>query len=451
MPGLTHALDIARRAMAAQQSIMSVIGHNVANANTPGYTRQVANLAAEVPSQWGTVSFGNGVSIESVQRKRDVCLDQELRLDMAGLGRWQCRAGRLTALEDMINEPSDASLGAAMDAFWNSWSELSSDPDDMTRRAAVREQGRSLSASFQNLVQRLGQVGRGIDSEIQIRAAEFNLILSNLRELNVQVRETELRGLTANDLRDRRDLLLDQMSQLAPVTYSESDDGVLSVRLATTLVLNLTVYRPLEALVEEELAGGGRITLQIEGQGSLEFEGGSLGGLIEMRRETIPALIEEIDLLASDMISGINGLHRAGPSRVDFFAGTGAEDMAVSAEIEENLEAINTSTSGLPGDNDIALAITQLRDSRIVAMGTATPREYWDSVVGRLGVTSRQAQFQEESLTLTTQALEQRRRAGSGVSLDEEMANILIAQQAFVAAVRVYEAVGDMMDVLMGI
>lgn len=449
MPGLSHTLDIARRAMSTQQSVMSVIGHNIANVNTPGYSRQVARLAPEPASAWELQSFGNGVGIDAVQRKRDLCLDSEIRQDMANLGRWSQRASRMELLEDVIAEPSEIGLSATMDAFWAAWSELSSAPDDMTRHATVRENGRLLAYRFQTLVDRFERTGEDIDSEIVTRVDEFNLILGDVGNLNTLIKESELRGVSSNDLRDRRDLLLDQMSALAPITYVERDDGVVTIRLDHVNILDEATQRSLVAATGASADGSGAVTLEIEGGFTPVVESGELGGLLELRSETIPDFIAEVNTLAGAVIEQVNAIHRTGPSQVDFFSGTDASTIAVSVEIENDIRLINSSTSGLPGDNDIALAISQLSDARIISGNTTSPREYWDSVVGRLAVASREAQFQEESLSLTTQTLTTRRESSSGVSLDEEMAEILIAQQSYMAAVKVFEAASDMMDQLM--
>jgi flagellar hook-associated protein 1 FlgK len=176
-----------------------------------------------------------------------------------------------------------------------------------------------------------------------------------------------------------------------------------------------------------------------------------IGGLLEIRHESLPAFMGELDTLAAGVIESVNQLHAAGPSGVEFFAGSAAEDIQVGTAIESDLQKINTSTSGLPGDNDIALAIADLRTAPVLAGGTTSLHEYWDASVGRLGVTSREAQFQEESRTLTTEALRQQRASQSGVSIDEELTKMLVVQQAYQAAVRVFQTAEDMMDVLMNI
>lgn len=437
--------------MMTQQSVLSVISHNVANANTTGYTRQVARLSAIEPAVRETLSYGNGVQIDGIDRKRDRVLDSELRQSLSDLGRWGARTSRMETLEGIINEPSDSGLNAALDEFWNSWSELSSDPDDQTRRAAVREQGRVLAYRMNTMYDRIQQTAVDVDSEIVTRVNEFNLLLGDLRNLNTLIKESTLQGDSANDLRDRRDLLLDEINQLAPVSTSEREDGTVAVRLGHTVVLDESQYRPLEARIIHGESGGQSVEVTLPNDAVPEIASGQIGGLIELRDETVPGLLADIDTLATSLIEEVNALHSAGPSGVGFFSGTGAGDLVVAAPIEEDIGNINSSTSGLAGDNDIALAIAQLGDARLLESGTLSLHDYWGNVVGGLGVASREASFQQESLTVTTDALKQRRDSIGSVSLDEEMTNVLAAQQAYLAAVKIFQAAEDMMDTLMAI
>lgn len=451
MPGLSHTLDIASRALATQQSVMSVLGHNVANANTEGYTRQIARTSAIAPSAWEVHSYGNGVEISEVQRKRDNSLDNELRRDSTELGRWSARSRRLSRLEAVINEPSEGGLSATMDAYWAAWSDLSNDPSSITRRSTVREQGEILGYRFNTMVAQIDQITSDIDTEIRTRANEFNLQLGELYGLNTMIVEAKLRGMEPNDLVDRKDMILDTMSELAGISYGDREDGSFYIRLGNVLILDSTIHRPIRIVEASQSSGSNKLKIELETLGEIEVDDGILGGLIELREETIPDTLAKIDELAVAIIDNVNALHRTGPSRTDFFAGTGAADIGLAVELEDSLNNLNGSTSGLPGDNDIALGVAGLRNNKILGHGTYSPNEHWNSVVGHVGIMTREATFQEEGFTLTTEALIQERSSLSGVSLDEEMGNIIIAQQAYMAAVKLYGIAAEMLDALLAI
>jgi len=260
-----------------------------------------------------------------------------------------------------------------------------------------------------------------------------------------------MRGLGARDLEDRRDALLDQLAQVAEISYGEKESGEFYLRVNGKRLLDETTFRPLELVRTEISETESTFGIRISTGATVEIDKGSLGALFELHDETLPDFMTQVDTLAKSLIENINAVHRSGPSRADFFSGTDAASMALSADVAENLNAINTSTSGLAGDNDIALALAQMRDAPVLTDGTASPIEYWNSVVGRVGVVSREAQIQEETLSLTTRALEERREQDGGVSLDEEMANMIQTQQAYIAAVRLFEVASDLMETLTNI
>jgi flagellar hook-associated protein 1 FlgK len=450
MPGLTQTLEIARRAMAAQQAAMAVIGHNIANANSPGYTRQTARLVAEVASRADRISYGNGVSVEAVLRQRDTSLDGTVRHELAAAGHWSQRASILASLEQVLGEPSEDGLGAALDGFWGAWGDLADDPDGTAARLGVREQGRVVVDRLRGLHTRIAQTAPAVDEQLRSQTIEFNRLLGDLRTVSLQINEAELGGASANDLLDRRDLLLDQINAIAPVRFVTGEGGSFSLRVGGKLVLDRTLMRPLEAAVET-VDGNPRVRLQMAGGDGVTIEGGAIGALVDLRDETVPQLLGELDLLAADLIQQVNAVHRNGPSRNAFFEGSAAGDIRLAAAIEADVRAIDSSTTGLPGDNDIALAMTALRDARFVDGGSATVGEYWAGMVTRLGLASREAEFQSESLDATVQSLQARRSETGGVSLDEEMASLLEMQQAYIAAVRLFEMTSEMMDVLLGV
>lgn len=436
--------------MAAQQSVLTVVGHNIANANTPGYTRQIGHLSALKPSTYAGITHGNGVVFDSVMRNRSAALDAEYRNETSLHSYWDTRAGELGRLEQALGEPSDNGLAAVLDDYFSAWADLSNDPSATTRRATVREQGRVLSDRFRGMARQLGRMEEEIRTEIGIQVDQFNLVLSEIRDLTTSIRASGLRGIGTSDLLDKRDALLDELAQTAEIAYGERENGDFYLRMDGKLILDETTYHPLE-LVQDDRGEATTFFLRIGTGAKVEVEQGSLGALFELHDDTVPDFQASLDTLASGVIHNVNAIHRTGPSGADFFAGTGAADMTLSVDLENSLSELNTSTSGLAGDNDIALALAELRDAKVMNGNTSTLGEFWNGVIGSTGVASREAQMQSETLSLTKSALEERREESGGVSLDEEMANLIQTQQAYIAAVRLFEIVGDMMDRLTSI
>ncbi len=445
MPGLSHTLDVARRAMAAQQSVLTVVGHNISNANTPGYTRQIGHLSTLRPSTFSGITYGNGVVFDSVMRNRSAALDAEYRNETSLHSYWDTRAGELVRLEQALGEPSDSGLAAVLDDYFSAWADLSNDPSATTRRATVREQGRVLSDRFRSMARQLTRMEEEIRTEIGIQVDQFNLTLSEIRDLTMSIRASDLRGIGSSDLLDKRDALLDELARTAEIAYGERENGDFYLRMDGKLIFDETTFRPLE-LLQDDRGAETTFFLRIGTGARVDVSQGSLGALFELHDETLPGFQENLDALAKGVIQNVNAIHGTGPSGADFFVGTGAADVTVSTELEDSLAQLNTSTSGLAGDNDIALALAELRDAKVMSGNTSSLGEFWNGVVGSTGVASREAQMQSETLTLTRSALEERREESGGVSLDEEMANLIQTQQAYIAAVRLFEIVGDMMD-----
>ena len=273
-------------------------------------------------------------------------------------------------------------------------------------------------------------------AELQVQLAyevdSFNDKLERLESISRQLVDAEKSGAMANDLRDQRDRLLDEMSLLADISWHEQGDGSLTLRVGNRVVLDAVTREPLSV---NRLAG--------------DVTGGSIGALLELREETLPQMGSDLDLLAADLVQQVNARHRTGPSRGDFFSGSSAGEIAVAAEIVNDPLAINASTSGEAGENDIALAIAQLQSERIISGGRMTTSEYWGALVSQLGVMTQEARFQEENGEMVTEATKAQRESVQGVSLDEEMANMVSTQHAYLAAARVFDVASQMLETLM--
>lgn len=434
MPGLTSTLDIARRALMAHQSVMSVIGHNIANAGVAGYTRQVAHLTTETPQQWGGRSWGTGVTLATITQRRSLFLDRRLRSELSSLGGWGTRARVLGQVEGLFNETGETGFSASLDAYFSAWSDLSTQPEDMALRSQVVTQGQLLAERLNRIDASLTEIAGGLEAQIDLELADFNHKLAQIEDLSSQISASNLEAGEANDLVDRRNALLDELSQIADVQWSDLSGSGFTVRVSGRLVLDASGARPLS-----------RQTLR-EG-----LSGGSLGALMELRDETLPGLRSRLDTLASDLIQQVNALHRAGPSQVDFFSGSDAGDIAVNATLVHDLGALNVSSSGIAGENDIALAIAQLRDARVIDELGMTPDEFWSAFVGQVGMLSAEAIAQTENSEWSVAAAENARAAETGVSIDEELTQMISTQNAYLAAARVLDTASQMMDALLAI
>ncbi|KIL49913.1 flagellar hook-associated protein FlgK [Jeotgalibacillus soli] len=226
-----QGLEAAKRAIFTQQSALYTTGHNIANANTPGFSRQRVDFKAtdgfptaafnrpEMPGQVGT-----GVEAGAIQRYRDTFLDSQYRQQNTGLGYWSSQASALHRMEEVMNEPSEQGLAKVMDQFWSSLEDLSVYPEDAGARAVVLQRGQALAETFNYLDNRLNVNKTDIGSQIDNTSFEVNGILRQIHALNTQIGEIEPNGYLPNDLYDQRDTLIDDLSKhlSIKVTYTSS-------------------------------------------------------------------------------------------------------------------------------------------------------------------------------------------------------------------------------------
>ncbi|MGB9808680.1 MAG: flagellar hook-associated protein FlgK, partial [Caldanaerobacter sp.] len=222
-----QGLEIAKTGLFVSQKALEVTGHNIANANTPGYTRQVVDMASIAPpttfgmyDQWGK-AIGEGVKIVDIRQIRDQFLDNQYRRENKFLGEWETKAEVLSAIENILNEPSSSGITAVLNDFFNSLQELSKNPESLTVRAEVRERAIALADTFNTVYQHLYDKLNELNSTIQSRIAEINSYAERISRLNGEIYRFELSGQIANDLRDQRNLLIDQLSKLVNITTYE--------------------------------------------------------------------------------------------------------------------------------------------------------------------------------------------------------------------------------------
>ena len=456
MSSTGRILDIARRALSAQQTGINVTAHNIANVNTPGYSRQRVELASTTPSQtdWGLI--GTGVSVDGVSRIRDGFIDSELRMEQQNLGRWEYRERVFSEIEDIFNEPSDSGLAAVMNSFWDSWAELANNPQSGSARQSVVQVGEHLVNTFNHLHKRLTDLQENLDNELNVGIEKVNAILHQVADLNEKIATAEGSGIVANDYRDRRDHLLEELSGLVGIGITEKNDGMVTVTLSGRILVERDAVNELGTLER----GINYIAVSdptwTPDRSIISLEGGRLQSIIEMRDEVIVEQYEKLDELANTLVEQVNALHQTGyglngSTGIDFFDSntTGARNIALDANILGDTDRIAASSDGSPGDGSIALQIFDLREAKIMSDDSVTADDYFAAMMGTLGVRSQEAMFMRENQELMVEQLNIQQSSVSGVSLDEEMTNLIRYQHAYEAAARLVTTVDEMMKAVL--
>jgi len=445
-------LELLRRALAAQQRAMDVIGHNIANVNTRGYTRQEVVLSSQPPpgslSRFGTTLLvGGGVRLASIRQARDAFLDRQLRSAQQNSAEWKARADFWSQVEAVFPEPSDVGLGELLARFWNAWQEVSLNPESLGARTSLAQQAQMLADALRQSAERLLELRRHLDAVATGHVQRINQISRELANLNTQISRLELSGQRALDLRDHRERLLAELEELADVTYTETETGELLVYLQGRELVG-PGGRSTEIRVEPPPPGGVHRFRWPDGE-DLGVRRGTLAAVLQARDTEVAALQERLDTLARNLIERVNDLHDDGfdldglPGGV-FFEGSDARTIRLAEVIREDPRRIAASEAPAePGNGNIALRVAQLR-------GRDDLDGLYRMLVTEVGVRAQEASRQVAYQDLLTDQLRLRREEVSGVSLDEEMTNMLRSQHAYEAAARMVRAVDEMIQTLLG-
>ncbi|WP_128896374.1 flagellar hook-associated protein FlgK [Longirhabdus pacifica] len=503
-----HTLTTARRALFTQNTAIATLSHNIANADTEGFTRQRVNMKATTPIEaFGLMrstspgQLGTGVEVSSISRLREGFLDSQFRNESKELGSWSVQMDTLGKLETVVNEPSDSGIREVMDEFWKAWSVLSSDistkSEELAARTVLKEKTIALTSAFNLMSRQLTELSTDLTSNIGVKATQVDTLSSSIATLNDEIQRLELLGDNANDLRDQRDLLTDELSEIVNITVTENDQGYTIQMGGITLTDGENSIPVDAAFLESAVTSGDLISGEVKGmiesrdryvsdmQVQLDKMVDTLvNGEVEV---TIPkgsvlppgSIFDGIDYsgtLNSDItvtVKGINGLHRLGYHfnspyvGGDFFttkdgsANFTAANIELNPDIVENanliatsmrIETVNGNVEVIKGNNTLALLMSELKagkfavNDQTTGVNEATIDDYFASIVGELAVESEEAQRQTSNYVIIVEQVEMRRQAISGVSINEEMTNMIQFQQAYNAAARTVTAFDEMLD-----
>ncbi|GAX88895.1 flagellar hook-associated protein FlgK [Effusibacillus lacus] len=443
-----HGLEAMKRALYTQQTALNTVSHNVANANTEGYSRQVVDMSAFHPLQYPAMSrgteagqLGQGSWVDSIRRMRDQYLDRQYRNESSLMGQWEVKRENLDKIDAILNEPSDTSLSTVINEFFKSWHDLSESPDSVSAKKVVRQTAISLVETFQHVAARLNTLDNDINLSITSKASEVNSLISEINDLNGKIKTLEMLGDNANDLRDQRDLLVDKIAEMIDVSVTDGPDGY---TLKTTAPAPNTVTLLDSTTGTMSPLDPSTISVATFSIGGTQVTSGELRGMLESKK-SIGDYLTQLDTLANGIINSVNGVH---PS---FFIGTGAATMDLDPTIKASETNIQSGTSGNAGDNSIALQVAGLINSKIFdsnSDGTVdtTFEDFFQSMISQLGVEQRHAEYMEQNQGAIVTQISNQRHSISDVSIDEEMANMIKFQHAYNAAARVITTIDSILD-----
>ncbi len=441
MPAIStfFGLETTLRGLLAQQGALDVTSHNIANANTLGYSRQEAVFSSSDPLQVvdgarlsTLASMGTGVDIQSYRRIRDQFLDLQYRAQNMVLGQQSTTSDAMSQVETALQEPGNNGLAYQLGKFWSAWSDLSNDPTSSGARQSLVDQANGVAETLHSLDSQLTGAATQASTEYSSLTApggEIDQDAAELANLNRSIKLAVAAGDKPNDLMDKRDQLLDKLSGLGQVSVTDLGNGSISVNFgdaANPLVNDTTVNWPQ--------------TLNNAGPPPTSA-GGKLGALNDIFKTggTVDSLRSDLNGIAGNLASSVNAIYNQGPpSGVDFFtvgaAGTEAATIAV------NVTPATLNPNSPTGTGDIAAQIANLRGG--------TTDSLYSAYVTRIGSMVQDASRKQSTAQSLVNSVDSNRQSTSGVSMDEEMTNMIKFQRAYQASARAMSTMDELLDIL---
>lgn len=468
MMGLYGTLNLGTRALQAQSQGMSVAGQNLANVNNPAYTRQrlLVQTTAALPTAIG--AQGTGISAVAIQRIHNALLDRQIQGETSVTGFWGAQQIALQAAQTNLGEALNGStsgangtsattglgaqstLAADLDALFNEFHNLAATPTSLSQRAVLLNKAQNLAAQFNQTDARLAGLTQSLNDSVAADTAQATDLLQSVARLNEQIRRAEAgNGGSANDLRDLRQQKLESLATLTNLDTSEDPDGQVNIAIGGNL---LVAGNQVLATLQAYDAGGGRQMIRTSDGTALTLTGGSLQGTMDARDGALATLRGGLNTLASTLATEVNNVHRAGfnlngGTGADFFTGNSAGTLRVNAALLNDpalLQASGSATAA--GNNRNALALAGLASQTFAALGGLTFSASYARSVTSLGESLVTANGHVEDQALVAGMLQRQRSAVSGVSIDEEMTDLVKYQKAFQASARIISTVDEMLN-----
>jgi flagellar hook-associated protein 1 FlgK len=456
---LLRMLTFASRSLEAQRFGLDVTGQNIANVNTAGYTRRVIDFAAVPPVE--RESAGGGVEVLAVRSLRDQLLARRLLAEYSAEQRESVLVDVLGVVEVALGAAGE-SLDGRLDDFFDAWAGLADAPTSVTARQEVVGQGQSLAAAFHDMFDRLSAAVADTDQRVRTTVDQINGLAGRVASLNRALSETAPGTGEALYLRDELHQGVEQLASLVDVRAVQRADGGFDVELAGS-GRPLVIGEHAHALEVTDRAGSGLAEISSAGVVvTASISGGALGGLLKVRDGNLPSYLAALDELAYAVAERVNDLHDDGVDANGVAGGAFFDPLASEAGAAEAIEvraALSASggeallaaaaPGGGVGDNTNARALARLRDARVLAGGAATLGEGWAQIVYRVGRDTSAAREELASRAEVVLQIRNLQDSVSGISLDEEAANMLRFQRAYEANARYLRAIDDTLDVLM--
>jgi len=461
MSGITNLFNIGSSALFAYQKALSVTGQNLSNVNTPGYSRQDAVLAETLPMNDRPGQIGTGVQVTEVKRQVDAFVNQQLTLSQQQLGEFSASNDALNTIQALFSDTQSTTIGSALNDFFSALQDVATSPSDVAARTVALSKAQALVNQFHQNDTQLTDEQHSLDQSVGQAVTDINSYTTQIAQLNDQIAQAEASGQHANDLRDQRDRVLNSLSNLINVSSVEDATGQVSVFTGQgQQLVGKNISQALSVVANSSNRGFLDVEYTIGGTTSTlnaVITGGRLKGLLDARDQVIPSLQSQLNTLAQQVVTQVNTQHQAGfgldgSTGVNFFApsGTTAGTMAVAITNGQKIAASSTA-AGVPGNNVNALALVSLQTATVAGLSGVTFNAYYQSTAASIGSQASQASQNLKAQQLLDTQLQAHRAEISGVSMDQELINMMQYQRAFQAASRIVTTADTLMQTILSL
>ncbi len=449
---ISSIFDLARRSLAVYQYAMDATSHNIANSSNPDYSRQQVIFSTERPLNLNNFTLGMGVKIDQLLRVRDDMTDRQIRTNNQNLSFNSKQSEILGQVETLFSEPSDLGLSSLTTDFFNSWNELAVTPNSQALRQEVVR-------SAQRLADKVGSINDGLKStksdllnEAKGKVDEINASLKQIQAINQQIYESQAAGYGVNDLLDQRDKLLGTLSQDVNINVTYDSDNMANVSIGGVFAADRVSATEFKLGTNND-----KLTLvTIDGNNSSKLTGGELYGITNNYSTNIPKYQDNIDSLVNALVSRVNAVHQQGytitdppVTNVNFFEGYENGVLKINNDILQDTSNIAVSADGTEGNGDIAVAIAGISEQQI--FNGMTISDGYSTLVSQIGTDKLSADQSLEANQMIDQQLQQRKAQISGVSIDEEMTNVIQYQKSYEASAKLITISNNMLDTLLNL
>lgn len=459
MSGISNLFNIGTSGLFAFQQSLSVTAHNIANVNTKGYSKQDAILSETLPTNGRPGQIGTGVEVTTIRRNVDLFINSQVLSSRQELGKNGASQSALSNIESLFDDSNGQTVGTGLNDFFNAIQDVSTDPSSVAARSVLLSKAQSLADRFHQADATLSAQRVSLDREVSQSITTVDDLAQQIADLNDKISQAEVSGQNANDLRDQRQRLVNDLGEQIDVATVEDSTGQLSVFVGRGE--SLVEKNRVHTLVgTANASNGGLLDVQYQGGGtavtiSSVIAGGRLKGLLDARDVTIPDTSTKLDTLASNLVSEINTQHKLGygldaSTGLDFFTSSGTTAKTISVALTDPKKiAASDSAAGVPGNNVNALALANIQQKSISALGSLTLSTYYQTTATGVGSAAQQASQDLEAQQHLQDQLDAQWSQVSGVSLDEELVHMLTYQRAFEASSKIVVVADELMQTIL--